>query len=71
MTGHEEHQTTGTDDYRDYWWYNSTTHEIAHGPKSLAHERIGPFDTRHDAERAHEIVAERSKQWAEHDARED
>lgn len=50
------------------WWYNDRTGEVEEGPQSLGIERIGPFDTREEAERAPQIVAERSKAWAAEDA---
>lgn len=52
------------------WWYNDRTGEVEEGPQSLGIERIGPFDTREEALRAPEIVAERSKAWAAEDAEE-
>ena len=54
----------------DAWWYNDRTGEVERGPQSLAHERIGPFVTREEAERALEIVAERARRWAEEEAAE-
>jgi len=56
---------------RETFWYNTRTGEVESGPQSMAVYRIGPFTTRAEAERALEIVAERSRQWAEDDARED
>lgn len=45
------------------WWYNHRTGEVEEGPQSLGSDRDGPFETREDAERAPEIVAERAKAW--------
>ncbi|HWK20846.1 MAG TPA: hypothetical protein VNR37_08790 [Microbacteriaceae bacterium] len=45
------------------YWYNDRTGEVEVGPQSLATERIGPFATRAEAERALEIVAERAAEW--------
>lgn len=53
------------------WWYNSRTGQVEEGPQSLAADRIGPFETREEAERAPEIVAERAREWAAEDAAED
>lgn len=53
------------------WWYNRVTGQVEEGPQSLGSERIGPFETREDAARAPEIIAERSRKWAEEDAEED
>ena len=50
------------------WWYNDRTGEVEEGPQSLGIDRIGPFDTREEALRAPEIVAERSRAWAAEDA---
>ncbi len=46
------------------WWYNDRTGEVEEGPQSLGIERVGPFETREEALRAPEIVAERSRAWA-------
>lgn len=52
------------------WWYNRITGQVEHGPQSLSSERDGPFESREDAERAPEIIAERARKWAEEDAAE-
>jgi hypothetical protein len=46
------------------WWYNLRTHEVEEGMLSPAVDRAGPFDTREEAARAPEIMAERSRAWA-------
>ncbi|MGO1538273.1 MAG: methionine aminopeptidase [Leucobacter sp.] len=61
----------GIDDPEDTYWYNILTKQVEEGPQSLAKDRIGPFNSRAEAERAPEIVAERAKQWAAEDAAED
>lgn len=43
------------------YWFNTRTKKVEIGKKSLSLNRIGPFDTREDAERALEIIAERVK----------
>ena len=53
------------------YWYNLETHEVEQGYASPAIDRAGPFDTAEEAARAPEILRERSRQWAEDDARED
>jgi len=53
------------------WWYNDRTGEVEEGPLSLSIDRIGPFETREEAERAPQIVAERARKWADEDARGD
>ncbi|MBK4346697.1 methionine aminopeptidase [Lacisediminihabitans changchengi] len=50
------------------WYYNIKTHEVEEGPQSLASDLDGPFATREEAERAPQILAERSAKWAEEDA---
>jgi hypothetical protein len=52
------------------WWYNRVTGEVEEGPQSLGSDRDGPFDSREDAARAPEIIAERARKWAEDDAAE-
>ena len=51
------------------WYYNRKTGEVEEGAVSLGSDRDGPFATREDAARAPEIIAERSRKWAEEDAR--
>ena len=53
------------------WYYNRKTGEVEEGPKSLGSDRDGPFDSREDAARAPQIIAERARKWAEEDARDD
>ena len=52
------------------YWYNFTTGAVEHGYESPAIDRAGPFDTADEAARAPEIARERSRAWAEEDARE-
>lgn len=61
----------GVEDPEETWWFNRRTGEVEEGPKSLAMDRLGPFATREEAERADEIVAERARKWAEEEAAED
>ncbi|WP_438352902.1 SPOR domain-containing protein [Microbacterium sp. CJ88] len=53
------------------YWYNFATGAVEHGFESPAIDRAGPFDTAEEAARAPEIARERSRAWAEEDARED
>ncbi|MET4780110.1 methionine aminopeptidase [Glaciihabitans sp. UYNi722] len=53
------------------WYYNNRTGEVEEGRQSLASEVDGPFESKEDAARAPEIIAERSRKWAEDDARND
>ena len=61
----------GIEDPADTYWYNTRTGEVEEGPQSLAKDRLGPFESREEAARAEEIVAERARKWAEEDAAED
>jgi hypothetical protein len=51
------------------WFYNIKTGEVEEGRQSIASELDGPFASREEAERATEIIAERSRQWAAEEAR--
>jgi hypothetical protein len=51
------------------WYYNRKTGEVEEGPQSLGSDRDGPFDSKEDAARAPQIIAERARKWAEEDAR--
>ena len=53
------------------YWYNLKTGEVEKGYESPAVDRAGPFDTREEAARAPEIMRERSRAWAEDEARDD
>ncbi|MFM7029554.1 MAG: SPOR domain-containing protein [Micrococcales bacterium] len=52
------------------WWYNMRTGVTEFGLKSNAIDRVGPFDTKEQAEKAPEILRERSKAWSEQEANE-
>ena len=53
------------------YWFNIKTSEVEEGKQSLSMDRLGPFTTRAEAERAPEILQERARQWAEEEAAED
>lgn len=55
----------------DQFWYNTDTGEVEKGRQSPAPERLGPFDTAEEAARAPQVLQERSRAWAEEDAKED
>jgi hypothetical protein len=59
-----------SDDSEKYW-YNLKTGQVERGFASPAVDRAGPFDTAEDAAKAPEVMRERSRQWAEDDARND
>lgn len=56
----EEQPKTGTE--REYW-FNERTGEVEVGPQSLASDRLGPFATRAEAERALETIRRRAEAW--------
>jgi len=58
--------TTGSDKY----WYNFATGAVEQGFESPTIDRAGPFDTAEEAARAPELLRERSRAWAEEEARE-
>ena len=53
------------------YWYNLKTGEVEKGYESPSIDRAGPFETPEEAARAPEILRERSRAWAEDEARED
>ena len=53
------------------YWYKPSTGEVEFGMLSPSADRIGPFDTRAEAEAAPETLKERARAWAEEDAAED
>ena len=55
----------------DKYWYNLNTGEVERGFESPAPDRAGPFDTAEEAARAPQVIAERSRAWAEEEAEED
>lgn len=59
-----------SDDSEKYW-YNLETGQVERGYESPAVDRAGPFDTAEEAAKAPEVIRERSRQWAEEEARED
>ncbi|MFE6255366.1 SPOR domain-containing protein [Agromyces sp. NPDC057865] len=58
-------------DVEHQYWYNMKTGEVEQGFQSPAPDRVGPFETRAEAERALEILRANSAKWAEEEAAED
>ena len=58
-------------DPSEAYWYNLKTGAVEKGYQTPSVDRAGPFDTAEEAARAPEIIRERSRAWAEEDARED
>jgi hypothetical protein len=54
----------------DQWWYDLKTKTVVSEPKNKtkATDRLGPYNSRAEAERALEKVEERNEAW-EHDPR--
>lgn len=59
------------DDVDQQYWYNMKTGAVERGLVSPAVERVGPFQTRHEAEHALEKLRSNSARWAADDAAED
>jgi hypothetical protein len=52
---------------KEQYWFNTRSKEVEKGLLSSALYRIGPFDSRAEAERAEEVLRERSRAWAKED----
>ena len=52
------------------YWYNLTTGAVERGFESPAIDRAGPFETAEEAANAPKLLKERSRAWAEDEARE-
>ncbi|HEY0247752.1 MAG TPA: SPOR domain-containing protein [Gryllotalpicola sp.] len=55
-------------DIEHKFWYNIKTGSVEQGFSSPALDRVGPFDTRHEAEHALERLRENSARWAEEES---
>lgn len=53
------------------FWYNLSTGQVEKGFASPAVDRAGPFDTPEEAAKAPDVLKQRSKAWADEEARED
>lgn len=53
------------------WYYNISTKEVEQGKKSDSLQRLGPYDTKQEAEAALERVALRNEQADAYDEEED
>lgn len=45
------------------WWFNDKTGQVEQGPQSAQRDRIGPFDTREDAQHALDRIAANNEKW--------
>lgn len=50
-------------DQQAEYWFNTHTGQVEVGKQSLALYRLGPFQTRQEAERAPEVIAQRAAAW--------
>jgi hypothetical protein len=58
-------------DAEHMYWYNLHTGEVEQGFESPSVDRVGPFETRAEAERALDVLRANSAKWAEEEAAED
>ena len=47
------------------YWFNLKTGLVEFGKQSAASYRVGPFESEQEAAKALEILASRSREWAE------
>jgi hypothetical protein len=59
-----------SEDPSTQYWYNTKTGQVEKGYESSVVDRVGPFDTRDEAEHALEKLRANSAKWAEDDANE-
>ena len=58
-------------DGSEKYWYNLRTGEVEKGFASPSVDRAGPFDTAEEAANAPQVMRDRSRAWAEDEARDD
>ena len=56
-----------SEEHEAQYWFNTKTMSVEVGKQALALYRIGPFETREEAENALEILRSRSKAWTDED----
>jgi len=71
MSQHTHEDEHAEDQTEKKFWFNERTGEVEEGPQSIALYRIGPFETREEAARALDIVAERAREWNAEDGDDD
>ncbi|MCL9665476.1 SPOR domain-containing protein [Curtobacterium sp. AB451] len=49
------------------WWFNEKTHAVEQGPQSPQRDRIGPFDTREEAQHALDRIKANNERWDDED----
>lgn len=55
---------------RELYWFNTKTGQVEKGLKSSSLDRIGPFETEAEAQKAWEVVRVRSLKWKEEEEEE-
>jgi hypothetical protein len=55
-------ESSGMDDDRR-WWYCLRHNTVEQGPGCPGKDRLGPYATEQEAERALETVRERNREW--------
>ena len=58
-------------DTGDKFYFNTRTREVEQGPRSMAKDRLGPYDTYAEAASALGRARERNESWEEEDAADD
>jgi hypothetical protein len=67
----DESRGTDVSETENKYWYNLSTRAVEQGYASPAVDRVGPFDTAEEAANAPELLKQRSRAWADDDARDD
>ncbi|HLS04062.1 MAG TPA: hypothetical protein VK030_04810 [Actinomycetales bacterium] len=55
---------------KDKWWFNLSTGHVEQGRRSALSNRVGPYDTKQEAQAALELAAERTAYWDEQEEKE-
>ena len=45
------------------WWFNDKTGQVEQGPQSPQRDRIGPFESREEAQHALDRIAANNEKW--------
>jgi hypothetical protein len=67
-TDAKEHTMSASE---EKYWFNLRTGLVERGFESPSVDRAGPFDSAEEAARALEVIAARTRAWAEEEAREE
>jgi len=59
------------DSHDDKFFFNTRTREVEQGPRSMAKDRLGPYDTYGEAARALDKARERAVAWDEEEKADD